>query len=429
MCLIIAKMDAESVVPVEHIRSAFTNNSDGFGIMTARDGRIVVSRGLYGINQIEALFADHAGVPFVAHYRFATSGGVSVANTHPFKILDKDEDGMDLYMVHNGVITRVNSTATESDTAVFVKQMLIPLFKSDPTLIQKPEFQELLKNAIGGGNKLTFMDGDGKITIINDSAGHRQGEIWYSNKYSLESLYRANRQSTGNVANTFSGAFYPKIDEVVRNSAAERAGFHIEDVIVRVNNIEIKNFDQVMAIIAGSKGHPCKFEMYRAIKSKYVQITCKARPYDAEDGSTKYLLGLASKGLGFAPSKKVPGGVGTNNVIKSARDSAAVFSAHMPTADGNIENRVHVHNKAYPDYCYSDDGVLNIPAADEYDRLKKSKKSTPIDIDLTGISLDEEEGSGPVLEQMTAELLTVLPDPTIVNDETNLDDENERYAG
>jgi hypothetical protein len=38
----------------------------------------------------------------------------------------------------------------------------------------------MIEDTIGGGNKLTFMDGDGTTYIINDRAGTWANNAWFS---------------------------------------------------------------------------------------------------------------------------------------------------------------------------------------------------------------------------------------------------------
>ena len=410
MCLIIAKEVPEVQIPLDHIRAAYSNNNDGFGIAYAEGGRVHVTKGLFELPVIEQLFNEHAGKRFVAHFRFATCGGVTVENCHPFKILDKETDGKDLYMVHNGVIRNVDSTATESDTAVFVKNMLVPLFKQDPNLIYTADFRKLLEEAIGGGNKLTFIDGDGQIIIINEDAGSRSeqlGNTWYSNKYSLNVSHRSSGKSNNSTPLTYTGNYYPRVDEILQGTAAQRAGIQVGDIVVRVNNVEITKFEDITE--QAQKGHAVHLELYRPSKSKFVAISVKPK-LRMDDGSKRYIVGIASKTTTWAPTKKWNFGQDFNNpVFKSAKESAAVFQQSDPTSPMSrpATNLLKSQPKReYPEYCYDENGTLNAEAVKNYHILNGD--ATPISPAATSqikFDFDVVGETCPVMQSMEEALL------------------------
>lgn len=167
-------------------RNAFAHNSDGFGIMTVQDGRIVQAKTMGGLAAIWNLFKSFDGHDRIVHFRFATSGTKNLANCHPFSVLKKDEGApFDLAMVHNGVISNFTEVKSQhSDTANFVSQFLTPLLSFAPDAIFDDLGKKAVANIIDGG-RLIFLAGDGRVSIINEDSGSWKDGIWYSNEYSL----------------------------------------------------------------------------------------------------------------------------------------------------------------------------------------------------------------------------------------------------
>lgn len=199
MCLIALCPPGKKLEDWE-IRSAFNKNSDGFGIMMPhpekeglRIHRILSKTSdavveLYHQALTNPKLASH---PHGIHFRFKTHGKVDLANTHPFRVLRKDKHGMDLFMMHNGVISAMSGIKTDddkSDTWKYIRHLIRPLLKENPALIYNPKFQIMMGMSIGSPNKLLFMDGDGKTIIVNGYQGKtREDGIWLSNDYSIYS--------------------------------------------------------------------------------------------------------------------------------------------------------------------------------------------------------------------------------------------------
>ena len=154
------------------------------------------------------------------HHRFSTHGTESIDNVHPFCVLSKDNgDPIDLYMMHNGVITRTTPDKDDprSDTCIFVEDVLQPILKANPELLEDESFQELIGGYIGSANKLTFLDNIGTVTIINEDSGTWKDNVWLSNTgsitkyvapiYATSSHNRSNFNYAGNAykANNYNG--------------------------------------------------------------------------------------------------------------------------------------------------------------------------------------------------------------------------------
>jgi hypothetical protein len=188
MCLIIANTTGERV-PTEYIINAYSQNSDGFGIMYSKLGLLRVKRGLFTIANILDIFeglAD-AQIPYVAHFRYATHGTMNSANCHPFPISTKQGG---IAMAHNGTLLGTEWVSSKrSDTAILAGKITRHLEKKHiaPTnLFEKdiPFIEEHYGKAVGY-DKLVFMNGKGEINIFNEDCGLWMEGVWYSNLYSL----------------------------------------------------------------------------------------------------------------------------------------------------------------------------------------------------------------------------------------------------
>lgn len=176
MCLIIANPSG-ILPPDEYIINGFENNGDGWGVMWTDGLRIHVEKG-FDLQTLLPAVDALAGHPYVIHFRFATHGLRSRDNLHPFKLTKR------LYMAHNGILDVPELDHTKSDTWHFA-QLLKPVLAKDPSLLQSDHFLSYLGKTIGSGNKLAFLDVQGRVSIVNRERGVTEDGIWYSNSYSL----------------------------------------------------------------------------------------------------------------------------------------------------------------------------------------------------------------------------------------------------
>lgn len=189
MCVIINKVaGAVSRIEDADFRAAHSRNSDGVGIMYVEDGRIKVDRALGAVdNQKEVWDKVFDKEAWVMHFRFKTHGPADLDNCHPFKVLDIDEgDAVDLYMVHNGVISGyLEVDKAMSDTWNFVNGAIRPVLKTNPELIENEGFLHMIEKYVGSGNKLVFLRSDGQTFTVNEAAGSDFKGCWVSNTYSF----------------------------------------------------------------------------------------------------------------------------------------------------------------------------------------------------------------------------------------------------
>lgn len=189
MCVIIHK-PAGVAVAREDIQSAMRVNSDGFGYVffNPKTNSLVSDKSVSWTEESILRFTDSL-TPYEAilHFRIKTHGAVCDKLCHPFVVLSKEDgDAYDLMMAHNGIISKHSTKENdESDTTMFIKEILQPFLKKNSDLLEDPIFKELIESHIGAGSKLAFMRGDGKVIIFNKEAGADIKGCWVSNTYSF----------------------------------------------------------------------------------------------------------------------------------------------------------------------------------------------------------------------------------------------------
>ncbi len=187
MCLI-AVTESRPLIPLDHLKAAQERNPDGWGMMYPNsEGRVSVMRGMGGHNEmLDAWARIPEGIECAVHFRFATHGPKNETNCHPFKILDHETDGADLYMMHNGpsISPSCKGDENRSDTRQFAEEILTPLLRGAHRKIRTLALQRLITDAIGG-DRMVFLEGCGKWHFINLEKGeyHKQTRTWYSNDY------------------------------------------------------------------------------------------------------------------------------------------------------------------------------------------------------------------------------------------------------
>jgi hypothetical protein len=178
MCLLIHHTP-ETQFDIEHLRDFYSRNSDGFGAMVSKPDGVKIIKTVGNLDEINELYNNEIkGFEAVIHFRMQTHGDIDLFNCHPYQVTDN------LWMAHNGILSTGNKDdVTKSDTWHYIQNFLKPLLARDPHLIHEPSFQKLIESHIGYTNKFGFMDGDGKVVIVNRQAGVQHFNAWLSNTY------------------------------------------------------------------------------------------------------------------------------------------------------------------------------------------------------------------------------------------------------
>jgi hypothetical protein len=219
MCVIIYK-PASITFPKQDIEAALHHNSDGFGYMFVDDGRVLTSRTTkIGADEIMGIFKQNMKKDTFYHLRHRTHGDVSEENCHPFEVMNKEQHGVDLFMMHNGTIPKFGSNAGgKSDTLDYIEQVLQPILQENPKLLFNTSFQKhMLLPSIGGWSRIAFLNSEGEQLIVRKEDGKTRHGCWVSNDsyFSLPQnqpwrVYNQSGQDGGQGGTSYSGKGYWK---------------------------------------------------------------------------------------------------------------------------------------------------------------------------------------------------------------------------
>jgi len=158
--------------------------------MFAHHGELIIKKIIPNTAQefIDFYRENIAGRDCAFHLRMRTHGDIDLLNCHPYEILNRSEHGLDLWLMHNGVLATGNrADITKSDTWHYIQDYLKPMLASNPDFAFHPSFKALIEDHIGGSNKFVIMDNEGRQTVINQSSGVYWGGLWLSNTYAWTS--------------------------------------------------------------------------------------------------------------------------------------------------------------------------------------------------------------------------------------------------
>lgn len=214
MCLIIQRPPGVTL-DKEDFLTAVANNPDGWGLsVPGENGYLHTMKDLNSDNPedlYELLHGDLKDDSVMLHLRYTTAGETSMRNAHPFPILEMGTDGVDLRMAHNGTIHKYKPSATannkwESDTRVFVREFVRPLFKrlikgiSCDQLLKDDFVYDLLNEQLPTTSTISFIDGWGNTLEVNplgNGGEYTDDGVWFSNKYSFNPKHREPKVNTG----------------------------------------------------------------------------------------------------------------------------------------------------------------------------------------------------------------------------------------
>lgn len=214
MCLIVHKYGKDSVFTLQQFDNMINANRDGLGIMYVENGRVKVEKCIGTEKEKRELWLKHRDKNhYVMHSRLATHGSRDkegmLANCHPYEILNMDKgDPIDLYMVHNGVITGIKDVDIKmSDTWNFIEGVIKPMVKADISLLWQNQYMQHFIDRGIGSSKLVFLSSKAmKHNIsdkaayysltINQQAGDTVNGCWLSNLHSV-GMYKSTRWENG----------------------------------------------------------------------------------------------------------------------------------------------------------------------------------------------------------------------------------------
>jgi len=186
MCLLITQNNLAPALTDDWLADFYDYNSDGVGVMRAENNQLIIKKILpKSAKEFIAFYREHIeGKSCAFHLRMRTHGLTDLDNCHPYEVLNASEHGVDLWLMHNGILhTGNNADVSKSDTYHYIANYIRPLIQNNPDIAFTDEFADVIGNHIGESNKFVMLDNFGRMTTINKSAGVYWGGIWLSNTY------------------------------------------------------------------------------------------------------------------------------------------------------------------------------------------------------------------------------------------------------
>ena len=189
MCIIAAKSKGLELPSYVRLFSMFECNSDGAGFMFNNNGKIIVKKGLMTFNDFVSTLYDYndkydlTNKDLIMHFRLATHGGLDKGLTHPFSIskdfnnMKKLDNVLEIGVCHNGIYD-IDTDEGVSDSMVFIKENILPLYKKDKKFYNNSEVFSKLYVPF---NKLAFLTKDGIKLLGKGFIRDEDDGIYYSN--------------------------------------------------------------------------------------------------------------------------------------------------------------------------------------------------------------------------------------------------------
>lgn len=185
MCLLITQPEGFTFSD-DMLLDFFTSNRDGIGVMYVENGMLVVEKSLpNSAAQAAEFYKTHAaGKACAIHYRMMTHGDIDLLNCHPYKVFSKDEDGVDMWLMHNGILHTGNAKdKAKSDTWHYINDVIRPMLRGRTEEFTSEWFRYVVEDHIGGSNKFVMMDSNGTVATFNEKSGVYYEDAWMSNTY------------------------------------------------------------------------------------------------------------------------------------------------------------------------------------------------------------------------------------------------------
>jgi hypothetical protein len=197
MCLLVTQSSSSPILSDAWLEDFYDFNSDGVGVMFANNGDLVIKKIIPKSAKefIHFYRSDIQGRDCAFHLRMRTHGEIDLANCHPYEVLNRAEHGIDLWLMHNGILSTGNKANPKmSDTWHYINDYLKPMLAGNPDFAFHPAFKALIEDHIGDSNKFVLMDNEGRQVVINQSAGVYWAGVWLSNTYAWSASSSAGKK-------------------------------------------------------------------------------------------------------------------------------------------------------------------------------------------------------------------------------------------
>lgn len=190
MCLLVTQNQNAPALSNDWLEDFYSYNADGVGVMRAENGVLIVEKILpANADDFVHFYRNHIqGKTCAFHLRMRTHGDTDLTNCHPYEVLNRAEHGVDLWLMHNGILATGNASDTsKSDTWHYIRDYLRPMLANNADYAFTPAFADLVGAHIGSGNKFVLMDNLGRMATVNQKAGVYWAGLWLSNEYAWSS--------------------------------------------------------------------------------------------------------------------------------------------------------------------------------------------------------------------------------------------------
>lgn len=177
MCVAIYK-PAQARLDPEDLWNCWMDNHDGMGVAIATGKELITFKEMTDFPYFRDLLDRYEEYDMIVHFRIATHGYIDESNCHPFKIADN------VAMIHNGVLSGMDDPEyVRSDTRVFAEDILEPIMKDYPGILENKAFLSMITHIAGSWNRLIFLTADGRYAIVNEDDGEWINGAWFSNTH------------------------------------------------------------------------------------------------------------------------------------------------------------------------------------------------------------------------------------------------------
>lgn len=189
MC-VIAVQPRGKTISEQTFKNCFENNPDGCGFMYAKNGKVY---GRKGIMTFKEFIKEQKKIPkdvdVIYHFRISTHGGVNPQLTHPFPLSGSFEKlhatswTASYGVAHNGIFSSVTAPEGESDTEVFITNILKPLQELSTlkqNLIIDKFYDDIIGSAVGS-SRLAILYKNGHYMLYGYGWVNGTDGCYYSN--------------------------------------------------------------------------------------------------------------------------------------------------------------------------------------------------------------------------------------------------------